>query len=304
MSEEKITLTDNLVQPFMIDASGISGRLIRMGTVVDTILTRHNYPDSINLFLAKLIALGGALATAMKYDGIFTLQVKGDGPVPMMVVDVTGDGDVRGYAQIKGDLPSDLDLSIAPAAALLGKGYIAFTVDQGADMERYQGIVELKGKTLEECVGHYFEQSDQFSSVVKLSAGKAANGKWRSAAIVLQRLPEEGGVNAAKQTTENWSRAKILMQSAKDDELLSPVLGANDMLFRLFHEDGVRVFDPKPFDVGCRCSREKISGVLVQLSDDDIDHAMEKGVIEVNCEFCNQAFTFNDDDIRALRTQA
>lgn len=304
MSEEKITLVDDVVQPFMIDASGINGRLVRLGASVDTILSRHDYPDAINVFLGKFLALGGALAMALKYEGIFTIQVKGDGPVPMMVVDVTSGGDIRGYAQLKGDMPHDLDMEVAPAAALFGKGYIAFTVDQGVDMERYQGIVELKGKTLEECVGHYFAQSDQFNSVVKLAAGKALDGTWRAAAIILQRLPEVGGVNVAKETLDDWTRAKVLMDSAKDEELLSATLSPNDMLFRLFHEDGVRVFDAKPVDVGCRCSREKISGVISQLSDDDIDHAMIDGVIEVNCEFCNQAFNFTLDDIKLLRDQA
>ncbi len=304
MIADKILLDDDVVQPFMIDASGINGRLVKLGSAVDTILSRHDYPDAVNFILGKFLALGGALAMALKYEGIFTLQLKGDGPVPLMVVDVTSEGDIRGYAQVKGEMPPEIDLEIAPAAALFGKGYLAFTVDQGTDMDRYQGIVELKGKTLEECVAHYFEQSDQFSSAVKLAADKTLDGTWRAAAIVIQRVPEEGGVKAVKETEDDWRRAKILMETAKESELLSPELAPNDLLFRLFHEDGVRVFDAKPVDIGCRCSRDKISGVIVQLSDDDIEHAKVDGVIEVTCEFCNQAFAFNDDDIASLREQA
>ena len=299
--DDKITLHDDIMQPFMIDKSGINGRIIRMGRTVDTIISRHNYPDSVNVILAEFLALGAALATALKFDGIFTLQIKGDGPIPMMVCDITSNGDIRGYVQIKGKLPPDEDIKIAPAAAFFNKGYIAFTVDQVADMERYQGIVELKGKNLEECIKHYFAQSDQFSSEIKLAAGKDINGKWRAAAIILQRLPEEGGINVAKETSDDWNRAKILMHSVKPQELLAPDLTSEDILFRLFNEDGIRVFDKKSFDIGCRCSREKISNVIRQLSADDVNHSMIEDVIKVNCEFCNQEFIFNHDDIQALQ---
>ena len=302
MSDGKIELTDDMVQPFMIDASGLHGRLVRMGPVVDTILSRHDYPEPLKMLLGKFLVLGAALATALKYEGVFTLQAKGDGIVPLIVADVTSAGDVRGYAQLTGDI-TDAEAAIAkPVSSLMGKGYIAFTVDQGPDTDRYQGIVELKGDTLEEAVDHYFEQSQQFNSTLTLAAEQQMDGSWRAGAIVLQRLPDEGGISTAEgDAEEDWTRATTLMRSASAAEMLSPDLGPQALLYRLFHEEGVRVFDPKPLDVGCRCSRERISGILKGMSQDDIDHSIVDDQISVNCEFCNQAFVFTAEEISQLR---
>ncbi|WP_259781140.1 Hsp33 family molecular chaperone HslO [Aestuariispira ectoiniformans] len=302
MTDNTVTLTDDLVQPFMIETSGLSGRLVRLGTTVDTILNRHDIVEPVKVLLGKVLALGAGLATALKYDGIFTIQIKGDGPVSLIVADVTSAGDVRGYAQVSGELPPDEEALDAPVEKLLGKGYLAFTVDQGPEMERYQGIVELKGKNLEDSIDYYFEQSEQFASKAHLAAGKTPEGQWRATCIILQRLPEEGGSGKARlDGDEDWTRACTFMKSATDQEMLDSRLSANDLLFRLFHEDGVRVFDPKPLDVGCRCSREKISTVLTKLPDEDLEHALEDGKVSVTCEFCNITFDFDREQIDELR---
>lgn len=305
MTDNTVILTDDLVQPFMIEASGLSGRLVRLGTTIDTILNRHEIADPVKVLLGKVLALGAGLATALKYDGIFTIQIKGDGPVSLIVADVTSDGDIRGYAQVTGDLPTEEDALAAPVEKLLGKGYLAFTVDQGPEMERYQGIVELKGKNLEDSIDYYFEQSEQFASKVHLAAGKTPEGQWRATCIVLQRLPEEGGTGRAREDgDEDWNRACALMKSATDQEMLDSRLSANDLLFRLFHEDGVRAFEPKPLDVGCRCSRDKISTVLKKLPEEDLEHALENDKVSVTCEFCNITFDFNRDQINELRASS
>ncbi|MDX1739374.1 MAG: Hsp33 family molecular chaperone HslO [Alphaproteobacteria bacterium] len=299
-----VKLTDDMVLPFMLEKTGINGRIVRMGNTINTILSRHeDVPYPAKMLLGQFLTLGAALATALKFDGVFTLQAKGDGPVSMMVADVTSNGDVRGYVKVNKELPDEEDCLRSPVLFLLEKGYLAFTVDQGKDMERYQGIVEIRGKTLDEAVSHYFAQSDQFNSQVHLAADKGPDGKWRSSCIVLQKLPEEGGVSkhVTDDAQEDWMRAVTLMKSATNDELISENLSAEDLLFRLFHEDGVRVFDPKPLDIGCRCSRDKITGVLMQLSDDDLDHAFVDDKISVNCEFCNTAFDFTRDDVAALK---
>lgn len=301
MSDSNFQMTDDLVQPFMIDASGLNGRLVRLGSAIDTIVTRHDLPESVRTLLGKLLALGAGMATALKYDGIFTLQIKSDGPVSMMVADVTTSGDIRGYAQVSGEIADEEAALSAPVPNLLGKGYLAFTVDQGAEMERYQGIVELVGDSLEDSIDNYFEKSEQFASKTHLAAGKTPSGQWRATAIVLQRLPEESGDKTHEETQEDWVRAVTLMKSATADEMLDERLDANGMLYRLFHEDGVRVYDPKPLDVGCRCSRDRIAGILMGMPDDDLDHAMVNGKISVNCEFCNVSFDFTPDDVEALK---
>lgn len=302
---------DDLVQPFQVEASALRGRLVRLGPLVDTIIARHAYPEPVAQMLGEAIVLAVILAGALKYDGIFTLQTKGDGPIRLMVVDVTTAGAVRGYAQYDAE-KLDRALAAAGGAAiagsvprLLGAGYIAFTVDQGEHTDRYQGIVELQGATLGECAHHYFRQSEQIQAGIKLAIGRGASGAWRAGGIMLQRLPEEGGVAAERggeAEEDAWRRAMVLMSSGTAGELLDPDLAPNDLLFRLFHEDGVRVFAPHPLEPRCRCSRERIERILRAMSEEDIAAlAADDEAVEVTCEFCNTRYDFPLPEIAALR---
>jgi len=295
--------SDDLVQPFQIEASRLRGRMVRLGPALDEILTRHAYPEPVAKFLAETMALAVLLASMLKYEGIFTLQTKGDGPIRLMVADVTSVGDVRAYAQFDeaaltaaGD-----DVTIAPAPALLGRGHIAFTVDQGQNTDRYQGIVELYGKTLADCVQHYFRQSEQIDTGLRVTVGRDAEGHWRAGGLMVQRMPPEQGTAAllSSDTEDDWRRAMVLMASATDDELLSPDLKANDLLFRLFHEDGVRVWAPHHLRFGCRCSRQRVHDMLGNLPREEIEHLKveETGKVEVVCQFCSTAYHFDDDDL-------
>ncbi len=296
---------EDLVQPFKIERQAVRGRLIRLGSLVDAVLDRHQYPEPVALLLAEMLALAAVLAGALKYAGVFTLQTKGDGPIRLMVADVTSDGDMRGYAQF--DLER-LNAAVAAAAAagaslsvprLLGAGYLAFTVDQGQHTERYQGIVELTGATLAECVHHYFRQSEQFEAAIKLAAGRdpRAAGRWRAGALMLQRLPEAG---ADDDVEEGWRRALVLMGSSTPGELLDPGLAPEDLLYRLFHEDGVRVFRPVMLRHGCRCSRERVERVLRSLSAEERDSLRDDGEIVATCEFCSARYAFTDSEVAAL----
>ncbi|MBO6837948.1 MAG: Hsp33 family molecular chaperone HslO [Alphaproteobacteria bacterium] len=298
-------VTDDVVQPFMIDATGLHGRMVKLGPSVDAILKRHGYPDAVQHLLAEMLALGAGLSAALKFDGIFTLQTKGDGPVPMLVADVTSDGVLRGYAQVKGTVPPLHEVVQAPVPKLLGKGYLAFTVDQGQHMERYQGIVELEGATVEECVHRYFAQSDQFASAVKLAAGRRPDGTMGAAALLVQRLPDEGGDQSIGHADEDdWRRACMLMETATGEEMLDPSLPPNDLLYRLFHEDGVRVFEPRPIVEKCRCSRDRIETVLASMERESLDDLkLEDGTLEVVCEFCSRKETFTDAQLDQARAQ-
>lgn len=302
MTNREAVGPDDIVQPFLIDKSGIAGRVVRLGPAVADILGRHaDNPPAVQMLLAESLALASGLAAALKFDGVFTLQVKGDGPVPLLVVDVTTDGDIRGYAQVKGAVPEFETISDKLVPAVLGEGYLAFTIDQGQHMERYQGIVALDGASLEDCVRHYFEQSDQFASSIKLAAGQDEAGNWRAAALMVQRLPQEGGINRTDEEVaeEDWRRATILMQSASPAEMLDPNLSAHELLYRLFHEDGVRVTEPKAQQRGCRCSRERMLMVLSSLPQDDIDYlAEETGKIDVTCEFCTETQRFDPAELK------
>jgi molecular chaperone Hsp33 len=302
-------IADDLVQPFQIAPTALRGRLVRLGPVVDEILTRHAYPEPVAAMLGEAIVLAVILAGALKYDGVFTLQTKGDGPLHLMVADVTSAGAVRGYAQFDA---ARLERATAAQRAggpailgsvprLLGAGYIAFTVDQGEHTERYQGIVELEGASLAECAHHYFRQSEQVQAGIKLAVGRLAEGgAWRAGGIMLQRVPVAGGLGTPveeERREDGWRRAMALMSSSTSAELLAPNLAPNDLLFRLFHEDGVRVFAPHPLAATCRCSRERIERILRAMPGEELRDPEDPERIAVTCEFCSTRYVFRPEEL-------
>ena len=293
---------DDLIQPFRIDPFALRGRLVRLGPTVDRILSQHDYPEPVAAILGEAITLAVVLAGALKYDGIFTLQTKGDGPVRLIVADVSTAGAVRGYAQYdtaRLNEIADRVGQISSVPDLLGGGYIAFTVDQGEHTERYQGIVELIGATLAECAQHYFRQSEQIQAGIKLSAARVGdNGAWRAGGLMLQRVPPEGGYEIiADDVEDGWRRAMVLMSSATPHELTDPDLTPHRLLYRLFHEETVRVFDTQPVEARCRCSRERIIGILRSLPPQDVAEMREDKVTTVTCEFCNTTYEFASEEL-------
>ncbi|HEV7368049.1 Hsp33 family molecular chaperone HslO [Arenibaculum sp.] len=300
MTYNERPLDDDVIQTFQLDTSHLRGRFVRLGGVLDEILSRHAYPEPVADLLGQTITLAVALAGMLKYDGIFTLQAKGDGPVGMIVADVTSAGDLRGYAHFDEDRVADLAPGANSIPALLGKGYLAFTVDQGENTERYQGIVELTGATLTESVNHYFRQSEQLETGMTVTvARQGSEGEgWRGGALLLQRMPEEGGTLVrASDDEDDWRRAMVLMSSATPAELTDPRLPANDLLFRLFHEEGVRVWPPVPVRAGCRCSRERVSTVLRSLPRSEIEELKVDGQVQVTCQFCSNTYGFDDGEL-------
>ncbi|UCH73062.1 MAG: Hsp33 family molecular chaperone HslO [Rhodospirillales bacterium] len=291
---------DDIVQPFQIEGPGLRGRLVRLGPAIDTVVKRHDYPPPVAALLAEALALAAALAAALKYQGIFTLQIKGDGPVPLIVADVTSDGTLRGYAEHADTLPPQAEILAAPLPRLVGNGHLAFTVDQGAHTERYQGIVDLSGTSLVDCVHHYFRQSEQFVAAMRLAAGRNDAGRWRAGAMMLQRLPDHEPIITREERDEAWNRAVILMNSVTGEELLDRALAPSELLFRLFHEDGVRIFRPQDLSFGCRCSRERAARILGSLPRAEIETLFVDGRITVTCQFCNTAEAFDPAQIAAL----
>jgi molecular chaperone Hsp33 len=308
LSAESDLRTDDLVQPFQLDPFALRGRLVRLGPTVDRILAQHDYPEPVATLLGEAITLAVLLAGALKYEGVFTLQTKGDGPVRFLVADVRTDGAVRGYAQydatrlgeiVPGSGPGGGN---APVAELLGSGYIAFTVDQGDDTERYQGIVSIVGETLAECAQHYFRQSEQIQAGLKLAVGRAGGDRaWRAGGLMLQRVPPEGGhIPIGDDVEDSWRRAMVLMSSATPAELVAPDVPPRRLLWRLFHDDGVRVYETHPVEARCRCSRERIARILLAFPADEIDDMKKDPVTTVTCEFCNTSYEFAPDDLERL----
>ena len=285
----------DFIRPFQIEALGIRGRAVRLSRAVNEIVHKHAYPAPVARLLTEMLTIASALASALKYEGVFTLQTKSEGAVRLMVVDVTSAGALRGYAQFDAEavaaLPPDASLP-----RLLGGGYLAFTVDQGEDTDRYQGIVELTGADLVECVQHYFRQSEQLQAGFMLAAEKR-NDVWHSGVIMLQRLPREDQASMAEIDDDDWRRAMLLLASCTTKELLDEGLPIDDLLYRLFHEDGVRVFNGQSLRAQCRCSRERVSSVLRSLPRSELKELETDGALEVTCEFCNSRYRFTLADL-------
>lgn len=304
---------DDVIQPFMLERTGVRGRLVRAGPMVDAILTRHAYPAPVAQLLGEALALAGLMSGMMKYDGMFTLQMVGDGPVKMLVADFTSDGAVRGYADFDADRVAALNLDeSAPNAEvvkLLGQGRLAYTVDHQGARDRYQGIVELHGATLAECMHHYFQQSEQVVSSIQLACGRLSEGdgtqRWRAGGLMLQRLPEEAGERTVEDPDEDWRRSVILMSSVTQTEMVRPDITAHELLYRLFHEEGVRVFDTWPLKDQCRCSRERVETVLMQMDREELQELKtDRGLVEVTCQYCSTVYEFDDAQIDALHASA
>lgn len=313
---------DNIIQPFQLEISGLRGRVVRLGSALNDILSAHDYPMPVAQLLAETVATSLLLSSMLKYEGVFTLQTSSDGPVRTIVADVTNAGAVRGYAGYSHDLIRAMETAAKRPETgpyggfdlrqLTGKGYLAFTVDQGANTDRYQGIISLTGDALSDSVRHYFDQSEQIGTSLKVAAAYDDKHGWRAGAIMLQRMPDPSiGMNpqesvlpfrpeAAPEKEDDWNRATILLQSVTGEELVTSDLHSHQLLLRLFHEEGVRIFTPQTIHKSCRCSPERVRGILATLSADDRDHASVDGIIEMTCEFCSKTYRFRGQDLACM----
>jgi molecular chaperone Hsp33 len=290
------------VVPFHLPNRPVRGRLVRLGALADALLTRHDNPEPVTRLTGEALALVAALATALKFRGSFSLQAKGDGPVGMLLADCTEAGALRGYARADADkLAAVLAETATPnAAQLLGGGYLAFTVDQGPEMERHQGIVAIEGAGLADMALHYFATSEQLRCAIRIACAHTQAG-WRASALILERIAGAGGIapdlDEAMQE-EAWNTATILAGTISDAELLDDALPPEQLLYRLFHTEGVAADLPRALAYGCRCSRQRLSGILTTFAEDDLDHMAIDGQIVMTCEVCNFNFSFDRAEMR------
>jgi molecular chaperone Hsp33 len=316
-SSEGSRSSDDTALPFQLDAIGVRGRLVRLGPALDAIIERHGYPLAVARPLAEAMVLCATLATSLKYDGIFTLQIAGDGPIRLLVTDLTSDGALRGYAQFDswklavtlGAGNSDAPEGYVPK--LFGRGRFTFTVDQGPHTQRYEAVVPLEGPTLADCAHTYFRQSEQLPTGIKIAAQRTVTdgtGHWHAAALMVQQMPEfdAGRIDVDREQREDdWRRAVILMASATDAEMLDPALPAETLLYRLFHQEKVRQFERRPFVARCRCSRERIDRVLRSIKREELDDLRDStGKVSVKCEFCSTEYAYDDSDLDRIYASA
>jgi molecular chaperone Hsp33 len=281
----------DLILPFQVAGGAVRGRLVRLGPSVEAILAGHAYPPAVGALLAETLALAAVLAGSLKYDGVFTLQAQGDGPISMLVADITSAGDMRGYARF-----DEAKVAAATGASvpdLLGTGYLAFTVDQGPQTDRYQGIVELTGATLGECAKQYFTQSEQLDTEVVLASRGA-----QAAALMIQRMPgsQPGApILTTDESVEAWRTASILLASLTADELFDPALAPEQVPYRLFHAEGLQMWEPKQLRAQCRCSDAKIASALRSIPPAEIKALKDdSGKVTITCEFCRTVYAFDD----------
>lgn len=291
--------TVDVLRPFQLERSHLRGRFVRLSDTVDYVLKAHAYPPPVSELLGQLLVLAGALAGGLKFAGRFSLQIRADGPVRLLVADCTNDGEMRGYASFDAEQVAATD---GGPMALLGKGLLALTVDQrGVGGELQQGIVELGGETLSDCMLNYFHRSEQVRTGIRVAVARhPGSERWHAGAIVMQALPNTDPRREAE-AEEDWRRAMILLSTASDEELLDPALKLDDLLFRLFHEDGVRVFAPLALHPGCGCDEQRVWNMLASFPLDDLESMrQEDGGITVTCQFCSRVYPFNQERLSEL----
>ncbi|AYG65127.1 MULTISPECIES: Hsp33 family molecular chaperone [unclassified Rhizobium] len=313
---------DDHVVPFQVEGLDVRGRAVQLGPLLDTILARHDYPTPVARLLAESIVLTVLLGTSLKFEGKFTVQTKGDGPVDLLVADFSTPENVRAYARFNEEaLAKAVAEGRTEPEQLLGKGVLAFTIDQGRFSQPYQGIVALDGASLEEIAGTYFRQSEQIPTRVRLGAAELfdrdGDGKprhrWRAGGLIAQFLPEapermrqpdlhggDGDTGMRDHAEDDaWAEARSLVETIDADELTDPLVGTERLLYRLFHERGVRVYEPKAVFDRCSCSRDKLKGVLKGFTDEEIEASQDNGEIAVTCEFCSTTYRFEASEIEA-----
>lgn len=300
------SIVDDIAKPFQLEQSALRGRLIRLGDTVDCVLTRHDYPPAVSRLLGEMFVLAATLAGGLKFKGTFSLQTRSDGPISLMVADCTHDGGMRGYAKFDAAAVAAADQETVPA--LLGKGHFAVTVDQENQATAYQGLVELEGASLTDCIHQYFRQSEQVKTGMKIAVEHLDDGAgtafWRAGAVMVQCLPEEVSNGQDVDALEDWRRTMMLLGTVKEAELIDPDLSPERLLLRLFHQEGVRIFDPQPLSFRCRCSRERVETMLKRFAPEDIDSMkQEDGSLFVTCEFCNETYSFDELAVARLMGQ-
>jgi molecular chaperone Hsp33 len=302
---------DDAVLPFEVASLDLRGRLTRLGPALDEVLTKHDYPPAVGKLLGEAIVLTTLLGSSLKFDGRFILQTQTDGPVSFLIVDFQAPDRLRAYARFDAKrLEGGQD-----SGALLGHGHLAMTIDQGADMSRYQGLVALEGGNLEDAAHEYFLRSEQIPTRVRLAVGEEWRGggdgpkhRWRAGGMLLQFLPKaperarqadlhpgdapEGVETHEVAEDDAWIEGQSLLQTVEDVELIDPDLSGERLLYRLFHERGVRVFAPLPLRAQCSCSRDAVSGMLNSFEKQDRADMVKDGKVVVTCEFCSSVYEF------------
>lgn len=305
---------DDTILPFQLDASDIRGRVVRLDGVLDQILSQHDYPSVIEALVAEVALITALIGQSIKLRWKLSVQIRGDGPARIVAADYyapQAEGEtarMRAYASFDAErLAAEQGAAAAPVD-LIGKGYFAILIDQGPDMVPYQGITPLTGAPLVECAQTYFAQSEQLATRFALAFGQSqAPGEalsWRAGGVMLQHLPDaeplKGDAEASSSTgllssddildgarAENWTRVNTLLNTVEEMELVGPHVQPTEMIYRLFHEEQPRVYDPQVVRFGCGCSADRVRDAMSIYSAKDIrSMTTAEGMVTADCQFC------------------
>ena len=295
----RLSVDDDTVAAFTIDGAPARGRYAKLGAgTIDPILCRHDYPRPVALLLGEALSLAAVVGSLLKFDGKLTVQAEGDGPAPLLVTEYRSDGGLRGYARVTDHDLGDARLS---PAALIGVGALTLTLDQGDDTSQMQGVVPLEGETLAQCAELYFERSEQTPTRIRLAVGQEVLGDktlWRAGGALIQRV---AGDDARGFTEDDWLRARLLFDTLTDAELLDPALAIDRTLFRLFHEDGVRMSDPRALEDRCTCDKERLAALLQRFTADELADLIEPdGKLHARCQFCARLYLIDPVELGGL----
>lgn len=295
--------SENIVQPYLIDSGMSRGQAVRLTSVLDTIIGQHGYPESVGRFLSEAAVLTVLLASSVKYDGVFSLQIQSDGAISMLVIDLTTTGQIRGYARFDEaalkqaeQTPDDKE---NPVSHYFGNGTLAFMTEH--DGQSYQGVVALEKASLTACVLEYFRQSEQIDTEIRLAVD-APDGKhgWIAGAVLLQKMPfdaKTAELLKKEEVDDLWNTATALLKSLQDSEIFDTTLSLEKLLFRLFNRNDLHFFMPKKIEFGCRCSKEKVIEMLKRFSLQDRKEMAVDGAIKIDCRFCGKSYTLTLKDL-------
>ncbi len=293
---------DNQTAAVHIGAGSVRGRIIRLGDALDLAIGHGDYPQAVARILGEAVLISALVARSLKFEGRLFVQAHGtnEGAISMLIAECTTGGNVRAYARFdQASLTRILKGNPNPdATTLMGGGTFAMTIDQGKDMDRYQGLSAIEGASLGDCAEHYFAQSEQIPTRVKLAVGQhqlpGEAPRWRGGGIMVQRIAAD---DARGDETDAWNTSKAIMGTLSDAEILDPDLSSDNLLYRLFHEQGVQRLDPKNIYAKCSCSKERLQNTLKSFDEAAIAEMMQDGKITANCEYCGTDYIFTQDDI-------
>lgn len=312
---------DDTILPFQLDRSGIRGRFARLDATLNGVLAQHDYPPEVEAAVAEAVVLTALMGQMMKLRWKLSLQVRGDGPIRLIATDYFAPGAEGQGARLRAWAAYDAEaLAAAPGPwfSKLGTGVFGLLIDQGPDMTPYQGITPLSGTSLADCAATYFAQSEQLPTTFAITAGRAdlepGRGHWRAGGMMLQLMPRAGGAASAGGSgdggllaaadlvegdeSEDWARTGFLLGTVDVLELVGPRTSPPEVLYRLFHEEGPRVFEPQAVAFGCSCSADRVRQSLSIYSDRDIAHmTTDEGTVTADCQFCGAHYVFDPSEL-------